>query len=116
MGQTGPLCLLPCLLPLPPGQGPCVPGERAGRWAGEPQWCQSAAGCIRAVEPGVLAQEVDAEGGGAAVGVPEKGVSTGRVRPPAESDPPAPTPRGSVLHQRLFLSPVQEGSWNQLCR
>lgn len=68
------------------------------------------------MEPGALAEEMDAEGSGAVVGATEESVPAGRVCPPAGSDPPAPSPRGSVLHQRLFLSPVQEGGWYQLCR
>lgn len=66
------------------------------------------------MEPGVLVEEMGAEGSGAAVRAPEEGVSASRVCPPSESDTPAPTPCGSFLHQRLLLSPVKEGSWYQL--
>lgn len=78
-------------------------GKRAGRWAGEPQ---STAGGMRVVEPGVVAEEMDAEGSGAVVGAPKEGVPGGRVYSPTGSDPHAPTPRGSFLHQWLLLSSV----------
>lgn len=68
------------------------------------------------MELGVLAEEMDAEGSGAVVRAPEESMPASCVCPSAESDPPAPTPCGSVLHQRLFLSPVQEDGWYQLCR
>lgn len=68
------------------------------------------------MEPGVLAEEMDAEGSGAAVRAPEEGMLARSVFPPAESDSPAQTACGSFLHQWLFLSSIKEGSWYQLCR
>lgn len=114
-GQTRPLYPLPRLLALPPGQSPDVPGERAGRSAGK-TYCQSASGSIRAVEPRVLAEERDGEGSGPVVRTPEESVSASCVCPAAGSEPPAPTPRGSLLHHWLLLSLVQEGGRDQLCR
>lgn len=92
-----------CLLPVPPGQGLGVLGKRAGRWAGE---SQSTASGMWVVEPGVVAEEMDAEGIGAVVGAPKEDVPAGCVFSPTGSDPPAPTPRGSFLHQWLLLSSV----------
>lgn len=63
-----------------------------------------------------MVEEMDAEGSGAVVRAAEESLSAGRVCSPAGPDTPAPTPRGSVLHQRLFLSPVQEGGRYQICR
>ena len=68
------------------------------------------------MEPGVLVEEVDAEGGGGLVGPPEEVVSAGRICPPSGSDSPAQIPRGSVLSPWLFLSPVKEDGRHQICR
>lgn len=81
-------------------------GDRVGRWARESQWCWSAPSGIWAVEPGVMAEEMDAKGSEVTVRASEEGMPTRRVYFPAGSDTPAPTPRGSFLHQWLFLSPV----------
>lgn len=61
-----------------------------------------------------MAEEMDAEGSGAAVRAPEEGMLARSVFPPAESDSPAQTACGSFLHQWLFLSSIKEGSWCQL--
>lgn len=88
-----------------------MPGERAGGRAAERQ---SAAGGGGAVEPAGSAEEVDPEGGAAAVRAPEESMSASCVWPPAGPDSPAPAPRGSLLHQRLFLSSVKEDGWYHL--
>lgn len=114
--KTWPLRFLPCLLSLPPGQGVGLPGEWAGGRAGEPRWCLSTAGGTQSVEPGVVAEKRGPEGCGAAVRVPEEGMPTSRLRSPAGSDAPAPSPCGYFLPEWLLLSSVKEGSWYQLCR
>lgn len=61
-----------------------------------------------------MAQEVDAESTEVVVRIPEQSMPAGRVCPPTGFDSPASIPCGSILHQWLFLSPLQEAGWDQL--
>lgn len=109
-GQALPLRPLSRLCAVPPGEGPGVSGERAGRRAGG----AAAPGSVGGLEPGALAPEGGAERGGAADGAAEEGLPAGRVCDPTEPGPSAPTPCCSLLRQQLLLPHVQESSWNQL--